>query len=110
MLAVVPGQTPGDVRALEQAENDEADAGKMLETQQRFFANRPWPRDTPKLSARNQVFVPSATPPTHAAFAASEPASTHSCAIRFVARTIQNSSTPRLPSTRAKPVIKAECG
>src|SRR5277367_852381 len=41
MMPVVSGQLPRDVRALEEAENDEADAGKMLQTQQRFFAEPP---------------------------------------------------------------------
>ena len=41
-----------------------------------FSLNRPCPRDTPKLKDRNQVFVPSATPPTHAALAAKESPST----------------------------------
>ncbi len=35
-----------------------------------FSLNRPCPRDTPKLKPQNHAFVPSATPRTHAVFAA----------------------------------------
>ena len=70
---------------------------------------RPCPFDTAQASRKNQSVAPPATPMTQAT-RSSRVRSTQLCARNVAVSVTHRSSTEGLPSTRTKPVMKAECG
>ena len=74
-----------------------------------FSLNFPWPSDTSQLRPTNHEPVPSATPATQASLPGQSGA-THSREMKFAARIIQKTSTPRWPCTRTEPGHEGRMG
>jgi len=74
-----------------------------------FSLSLPCPSETAQLKPANHAPVATATPPTQASFPG-QSGVTHSREMKFADRMIQKTSTPTLPITRTRPVMKAECG